>query len=217
MIDRDSVYKRTFFDKYGPEAAGYVTSAVWGLPIGLLTFLAVCIHGFSLRAVLFGLLAGLLVAALGPGIGYAFGTIWRTIAVDGGSTPSVPQYSYEQSLIMQGKVDEALASLETIIAAGPGEIRPRIIAADVYSREARNPERAAALLRQAQQIRPITAGDDIYITNRLVDLYVGPLNMPSAAMRELSHLVRRHYNTRAGDYARTALFALKQAHIIRDE
>ena len=73
--------------------------------------------------------------------------------VDGASTPYVEQYSYQQALVMQGRVDDALASFEAIIAERPDRDRrapPR--GGALYDRERKNFARAAALFREVQRI-----------------------------------------------------------------
>jgi hypothetical protein len=213
MPDSPDAYKPTFFDRHGPDAAAYVSASVWGVSIGSVFFVVLAGSGHALEGLVLGVPVALVVGGLGPAMGYVFGSTWRLIAVDGGSTPSVPQYSYEQSLIMQGKVAESLASFEIIIAAEPAAVRPRIVAADLYLREAKNAARSAELLHEAQLIRPLSPGDDIYIANRLVDLYVGPLGAPHKALRELRRIIDRYDGTDAASHARTALAELKARHV----
>jgi len=213
MTQPPTQYKPTFFDRHGPEAAGILTARVWGLAMGLLTFAILSSQrGLTLGTVLGGICGGILVGNLGPLLGSLFGGMWNTIAVNGGSTPSTPQYSRVHALVMQGKIDEALALIETTMSADPTDIQARIFAADLYLRERNNAERAAELLREAHAVRPMSAGDDVYIANRLVDLYVGPLNTPYKAIRELRRIVARYGNTSAANHARLALAALKERH-----
>ena len=203
-------YKPTFFDRHGPGAAGLLTSAVWGVAMGVLTLaLLSSKQGFGVMTVLESIGAGVLVGGLGPALGNLFGGLWNTIAVNGSSTPSVPDFSREQTLVMQGKIDEALALLEAGMAADKTAIRLRIFAAEIYERERNNPYRSAALLREAHAVRPMSASDDIYIANRLVDLYSGPLDTPYKAIRELRRIIERHSGTSAAEHARVALAALK--------
>jgi hypothetical protein len=213
IAENPGAYKRTFFDRHGPEAAAYVSAGVWGVAIGSVMLVVSLAGGAGFLGVIASLVTAAVVAGMGPTIGYVFGSFWNTVAVNGGSTPSVPQYSYEQALIMQGKVAEALASLETIIAGDAATIQARIFAADLYFREGNNAARAAELLRDAQKIRPISTGDDIYIANRLVDLYVGPLNTPYKALRELRRVIDQYQNSSAANHARAALAKLKERYV----
>jgi tetratricopeptide (TPR) repeat protein len=210
-------YRRTFFDRHGPDAAAYLTAGVWGAVMAVLAFPLLNRHGITFAGVAGSLGVGALVGGLGPAIGHLAGSAWHAVALDGGSTPGAPQYSYEHSLIMRGRVAEALASFEAIIAADPSALQPRMVAADLYLRVANNAARSAELLREAQQIRPISPGDDVYIANRLVDLYIGPLDEPYKALRELRRLIDRHENTPAARHARLALAELKARYVTRDE
>ena len=117
--------------------------------------------------------------------------------VGGSSTPYVEQYSQQQALVMQGRVDEALQSFEAIIDAAPGNVDARIKAAELYAGDHRDPARAAELFRQVQRIPGVAPGSDVYASNRLVDLLVGPLADPGRAMVELRRLIERHPGTTA--------------------
>ena len=213
MTSERDAYRTTFFDRHGPVAASYVTSGVWGLAIGCVTFAIANHHGLTLGGIVASVAAALFTGTLGPTLGHVAGSIWNTIAVNGGSTPSQPQYSYQQTLVMQGRIDHALESFEEIIAADSGAIQPRIRAAELYLREGNKFRRAFELLREAQTIRPISAGEDIYIAHRLVDLFTGPLNTPGKALRELRRVIDQYGNSAAADQARVALAKLKERYV----
>ena len=127
-------YKPTLFDRHGPDAANILRASGWGL----LIFFATCgvvtsqigPHWWALPA---GAGAGALLASAGWFTAEALGRAWRHVAVDGSSTPYERQFSLEQSLVMRGRVDDALESFERIIAAEPGSTTPRIKAAELYS------------------------------------------------------------------------------------
>ena len=112
--------------------------------------------------------------------------------------------------MLQGKVVEALASFEDLIAAAPEAIEPRILAADLYAKDREGARRAAELFREAQRIRAIPPGRDIYVTNRLVDLLIGPLRDPGRAVVELRKLIERHPTSTAAAHARDALARIKR-------
>jgi hypothetical protein len=82
-------------------------------------------------------------------------------------------------------------------------------AAELYSREKRNHARAAELFREIQRTPGLTAGEDVYATNRLVDLLTGPLEDPGRALGELRRLVDRYPGSAAAVHARAALVTLK--------
>jgi tetratricopeptide (TPR) repeat protein len=142
-------------------------------------------------------------------MGRVAGDGWTAMTLSGASTPYEEQYSYQQALVMQGKVDEALRSFEQIIAASPEAIEPRLKAAELYRQRTDGARRAAELLREAQRIPSIPAGRDIYATNQLVDLLVGPLADPGRALVELRRLIERYPSSSAAAHAREAIARTK--------
>jgi hypothetical protein len=153
--------------------------------------------------------AGVVAGGAGWMIGEMVGGAWRRITIDGTSTPYKEQYSYQQALVMQGRVDDALESFEAVIAEKPAEVSPRIKAAELYAREKHDHRRAAELFREVQRTAGVGVGEDIYASNRLVDLYTGPLNEPGRALVELRRLAERYPGSPAARHARDALARLK--------
>jgi tetratricopeptide (TPR) repeat protein len=137
--------------------------------------------------------------------------------IDGSSTPYTEQYSEQQALVMQGKLDEALASFESVIKEKPESIDARIRAAELYARDKGNHQRAAELFRQAQRVPTIAHGQDVYVAHRLVDLFTGPLNEPRRALVELRRLIERYPLSAAADRARGALATLKARHFAQGD
>lgn len=194
-----------------------IRSASYGAMVAGLTFGAVALASG-------GMSIGVVVAALGAGVATVTASLYLGKAAGGAakalthgaSTPYEEQYSREQALVMQGKVDEALASFEAIIRATPDAVQPRIRAAELYVRHHRNAERAAELLRQAQRATTITPGEDVYATNRLVDLLAGPLGDPGRACVELRRLIERYPRSANAARAREALVRIKQELTARE-
>lgn len=213
-----SEYKPTLFDRHGPAALDRVRALSYGAMVFGLTFGVLALEtGISIWTFVFALLAGAATAGLGFLFGKVAGDGWHRVAVSGASTPYEEQFSYQQSLVMQGKVDEALASFEEMIAATPDAIEPRIRAAELYSENREGARRAAELLRQAQRIPSIAPGRDIYATNRLVDLLMGPLGDPGRAVVELRKLIDRYPTSTAAAHARDALARIKREMLAADE
>jgi len=123
----------------------------------------------------------------------------------GSSTPVVRDFSLEKSLVIRGRVAEAIGSLEAQLAAAPGDPELCIFAADLYAREAKEPRRAAPLFRRAREAPNVSPGQEHYATQRLIDLYLGPLDDEAAAAGELRRLIERHPGTRVASYAEGAL------------
>jgi len=211
-----SEYKPTFFDRHGPDAKHHLVAFGYGFMIfGLVAGVLMLEAGLHWWVFPVALAAGFAGGGLGLMLGTGTGRVWEHFMMSGASTPYVEQYSYEQALVMKGQVDEALASFEHVIAARPDAVGARIKAAELYLSERRNPERAAQLFREAQRTPSITSGEDVYVTNRLVDLLIGPLGDPGRALVELRHLIERHPGTGAASNARLAIGELKGRMDIR--
>jgi len=203
-------YKPTLFDRHGPAAADHLQAAAYGAMVAGIAMLALALEGlFSIWTMLASVVAGLAVFATAAGASRLVGGTWRRFAVDGTSTPYKEQYSREQALVMQGRIDDALASFEAIIAGDAAAVTARIRAAELYDRERGNAARAAELFRQAQNIPTCSTGERVYIAHRLVDLYTGALGQPRRALVELRRLIEQVPDHPAANQAREALTVLK--------
>jgi hypothetical protein len=85
----------------------------------------------------------------------------------------------------------------------------RIRCAELYAREAKRPDRAAELLRDAIRHPACTPSEEVYSANRLADLLSGPLGQPGRALVELRRLADRYPNSTVGERAREAIRTLK--------
>jgi len=205
------MYKPTLFDRHGPAAADRLKAFGYGVMVFGLVFGVITLEfGYlSLWMFLLAAVAGAATSLVGIGLANAAGNTWLKVAVSGASTPYEEQYSYQQALVMQGKVNDALASYEDIIAASPKAIEPRVLAAELYAKDDAGARRAAELLREVQRIPSLPSGRDVYVTNRLVDLLIGPLRDPGRAAVELRRLVIRYPGTTVAERAREALARIK--------
>ena len=223
-MEEPAEYKTTLFDRHGAAAADIVRAwayglMVFGVTMGAISFTMVMAAGGAkpplvqwLEALAISAALGAVTGISGLLIGRGVGTGWKHVMVDGSTTPYEEQYSHEQSLVMRGQVDDALASFEAILQGNPDAVKPRVRAAELYSREKGNYVRAAQLLLEIQRIPSAGIGDFVYATHRLVDLYTGPLNEPGRAMVELRRLIERLPGTPAAEQARAALATLKERH-----
>ena len=213
-----SEYKRTLFDKLGPEAADLFRLGSWiiipvlaGASIGAaLAMRAGIAGGVIVLAVLVGAVLGgagtaLFVLAVSRGAGDAFGSF---IQPSGNRTPYERQFSYEDSLVMRGDIAGALASYERIIAESPAEAQPRLRAAEVCLKSKLN-EKAESLFRSVQRLPRVGAKDDVYASNRLVDLYRTWPGNETKGLRELRRLIDTYPDTTVAARAREGLASLK--------
>lgn len=206
-------YKSTLFDRHGPDAVRRVLAVGYGLMVfGLLFGVSgTLMPGATVMRLVVSIAGAALTSGLAFYLSEGVGAAWNQIMYKGSSTPYVEQFSYQQSLVMQGRVDEALASFEAVIAEAPNQISARIKAAELYLRDSRDVTRACELLKQVQRIAEVTPGEDVYVSNRLADLLAGPLGKPGAALVELRRLVDRYPELPAATHAREAIARIKSS------
>jgi hypothetical protein len=206
-------YKTTMFDRHGPAASDDLKAWSYGFMVCGLTCGALLLQlGLHWWVFPIGIAAGAGAAGVGLLLARAAGDTYKHFMVDGSSTPYVEQHSYQQALVMKGDIDAALQSFESVIAEQPDAVAPRTKAAELYTREKSNHRRAAELFKDAQNIPSITVGEYVYVSNRLVDLYTGPLADPGRALVELRRLIERYPASPAAAHAREGLRVLKARH-----
>ena len=215
-------YRRTLMDRYGPDFGRMLYLAGWSTPGGLMILL-IALHFDPLGwprfitvplyfSVGWALTAGVALLLVSPGDLVA----GFYLAPTGASTPYQEQFSREQTLVMRGRVDEALQLYEARISAEPTAVPARIRAAELYAGLGKNPQRAAELFREAQRVPGLASGDDLYVSNRLADLFVGPLATPTRALVELRRLLDRYPNSKVAPQLRQAIASLKSRHLEDD-
>ena len=118
-------------------------------------------------------------------------------------------YSHIQALEAKGDIAGALAAWEEAIAASPDALAARINAADLYSRNAKNHVRAAELFRSVQAHQKSPDETMRYVSQRLIDLYLGPLADEGRALVELRKLATRWPGTPEGEGAKRAIATIK--------
>ena len=214
--ERDG-YKRTLFDKHGPEAADLARTRVsliipvvaGGLIGGALAFQRhlspslVVFSGFA-GALVLGVWWWYFVTRTSHGAGKIFGEFIQPSA----SGTYERQYSHEDAMVMRGDVGGALTSYEAIIVEAPTDPRPRLRAAELYAKAGQR-ERAEELYRSVQRLRRVPPKDDIFATNRLVDLYLAWPGNETKGLRELRRLIDTYPNSDVAAHARAGLTNLK--------
>jgi hypothetical protein len=119
-------------------------------------------------------------------------------------------HSREQAMAARGDVAGAIGEYERRLAYHPGDVGARLRLAELYARRG-DADHAAELLRALRRLPDVTAEQDVAASNRLIDLYVGPLGEPGRAMVELRRLAECYPATRMGAEAREALARMKAA------
>jgi tetratricopeptide (TPR) repeat protein len=205
-------YRPTLMDRLGPDAAEVYRALAYSVPVALL----MAVIGFAqLRylGALVALLAGLLVflatcavaVAFALLVGHGAGSAARAVTnPSGAATPPVADYSYEKALVMKGQLEQALHSYERRLAEHPDAVPPRLLAADLYVRQGQA-HRALDLLEAARAGAAAGEAERLHATNQLIDLYLGPLDRPDLARRELRFLIRAFPGSQAAEHAKAAL------------
>jgi hypothetical protein len=218
----DPGYRRTLLDRLGPEAGNVFRAWSYAIKVfgGCLlifgtasTMLPVSVYGQL--AFMFGMSLACTLAMLCFvfGASNVMGALWKQLMMSGASTPYQDRFSKQDALVMRGDVAGALRSYEELILgkdAGVDVVEARMRAAELFAGAGGDPARAADLLREVQRTPGLRAGQFIHVTNRLVDLYLGPLGEPRRALVELRRLIERYPVTPAAAHARVALAKLKR-------
>jgi tetratricopeptide (TPR) repeat protein len=217
-----SSYKRTFFDKHGPDGGNRLKAYgqgifVFGLSTAMFFILGVSPEpGLSLggwKLILFTLGgAGTLSGAafwMGWRTGSAAGDASQHVYMGGSSTPYEDSFSQEQALVMQRDYEGALHLFEQKILVTPKYAKLLLAAADLYGTYGENHKRAAELYKEVQRLEDVQPGQDIYASNKLADLYLGKLKEPGRALVEFRRLMARYPGTPAAKNAKLALDNLK--------
>ena len=123
-------------------------------------------------------------------------------------------HSREQAMAQRGDVAGAIGEYERRLAHHPGDVGARLRLAELYARRG-DVDHAADLLRALRRLPDVTAEQDVAASNRLIDLYLGPIGEPGRAMVELRRLAECYPATRTGAEARDALARMKAATAVR--
>jgi hypothetical protein len=178
-------------------------------------FLAAKIHGlsgasaFALALVVATVLtggAGFFIRRLSTAAGAG---ALALVMPSGESDPYAEQFSFQESMAARGDVAGALESYEAIIAERPTAVLPRVRAAELRAKNDRDPTRAVELFRSVRDLPTASRSDVLYASNRLVDLYLGPIGDLGRAQVELRRIIERFPGTPAATRSREALAAIK--------
>ena len=216
--DSEDGYKRTVFDQRGPEAAHFlqaVSSLIIPIVAGGLIGGALAVrNAYQAALVVVSALGGSIVFAVGwwffvTRTSHGAGNVLGAFIQPSGAGSYERQYSQEDALVMRGDVEGALASYEEIILEAPADPQPRMRAADLCAKSALR-ERAEILYRSVQRLPRVASRDDIYVSNRLVDLYLAWPGHEMNGLRELRRIIDTYPESDAAKHARAGLVNLKR-------
>lgn len=177
--------------------AGGAGAAKVGLPLVL---------GMAVGFVGGTLLAYLAAAAI---VGGGSALVLRTLQPRGDTTPYAHDFSQIEAFVVRGEFDAAAVLWEDAVVERPGDVDVRVRAGDFFAGPGGNPARARTLFREVQQIAGAPPERVLYVSQRLVDLHLGPLADKGRAVVELRRIIERWPNSAAARHGREALARLK--------
>jgi hypothetical protein len=180
--------------------------------------------GFALFAYMAGLPSvphSLLTIPVAAAFGYFVGKAIRFVMLEGpgraAQAVNMPvaagTYAFTHSHIdtMEAKGDHAGAARawDTVAVEHPGDPWPLIRAGEIYMRSLGAPEQALDRFIRARDVSGITPEQQRYASQKVIDVYLGPLHAEGRAMVELRRLIEQHPGTPEANGARLALARLK--------
>ena len=153
---------------------------------------------------------------IGKMIGPAIARGWGRAAAALFGSESVGTYAERHSNIdaleSRGDYQGAVNAWEAVAVRQPRNTWPLIRAGELYVRRLNAPGMALERYRNARDLSGITPELHRYTSQKIIDLYLGPLNDERRGMAELRRLMEMHPGTREADGARETLAAIRAKH-----
>jgi hypothetical protein len=143
----------------------------------------------------------------GEGAGRVAGSVYFS---SGRSTSGRREYSLADSLIVRGRLDEAIAELQRAAVQYPQDAQPPLRLARLLRDRCARPEDALRWFRTAADRSAGDAGLEIATLREMIEVYTHVLRTPRRALPDLARLASRHPGSAAGAWARTELEAMKR-------
>jgi hypothetical protein len=162
-----------------------------------------------LLAVAIGFFGGRLIG--GAVIGSSGSAAAQFYMPQGGGSTYTTQYSHIDTLEARGNLAGAVDAWEKVAIAEPANPWPLIRAGELYMRTLADPAMALERFKVAREVPSITIEHRLYTTQKIVDLYLGPLNDKGRALVELRRMVDTFPDRKESQFAREAIARLKSA------
>lgn len=192
---------------------GYMQGIVTG-GVGLIFTGLLQAKGYIPANLLITLLGLVVFFNLGAFIARSLGRITGRAATSlyspgGDSTAYTPTFSHIDTLVIRGDLAAAATAWDIAMLENPASPGVMTKAADFHLRERKDAATALTLFLRARQMH--VGGEDLrrYIQQKLVDLYLGPLEDEGRALVELRRLIEAFPESREAESAREALAAIK--------
>lgn len=156
-------------------------------------------------------LATALVYAAVAGVGgLASGVMMNILHPGRGGEAAPPGYSHAEALAAAGRMTEAEAAFEALHAERGDRVD--VLHAEIawQLKPGGSVERAKILLQRLRKAAGATRADELYATQRLIDLYLGPLHDTDRAMSELRRIIQQFPGSRDAEGAQMALATLRE-------
>lgn len=119
--------------------------------------------------------------------------------------------SHAEFLARRGRWAESAAAFDALRATHGETVELLLGEADLHLGRGGNPQRARDLLIRVRQVADVTRADELYATQRLIDLYFGALKDQGRALTEMRRLVDRFPGTRDAEGAAAELARRRSA------
>jgi hypothetical protein len=139
----------------------------------------------------------------------AGGVAGQLFTPTGSSTPYQGDLSQEETLIVRGRLDEAIEALSARAYDRPDDPRPRVRLAELYRDEVGDLVEAAAWFRRAAAVPGIGVEGERQVLRELVELCRDRLGQPELAAPALRRAADLHKGDRLGNWARSELRSLR--------
>lgn len=128
-----------------------------------------------------------------------------------GNLPPAPSFSFQESLVMRGKFDEAAQAYREHLERAPDDFHARLALAALWRDHLKDPALAEKLYLEARGRRP-PPGFDFAIGNALIDLY-HRTGQRGRELAELARFAERFRGTPEGVRARQAIARIKGSEL----
>jgi tetratricopeptide (TPR) repeat protein len=145
----------------------------------------------------------------------AVGTAAAYMDPSGTSTPHRAEYSHPRALAARGLYQDAVAAYEIAAAESGGDPVPYVEIARIHRDHLADFETAAAWFRRARRDATLGPGQELLITQELIELYTRRLGQPHRAIPELARIPGLAPGTPQAEAAQQQLVSLRAA--LRDD